>query len=81
MTSAVRTLFTKEEIIAGYVCEENSKSTYAPMDPVRIGLLKEALFIRWSVKKQDENKIWKQMKSVADRVCIEANLFITYRNK
>ena len=42
------------------------------MDPVRIGLLKEALFIRWSVKKQDENKIWKQMKSVAGRVCIEA---------
>ena len=26
VTSAFRTLFTKEEILAGYVCEENSKS-------------------------------------------------------
>ena len=72
VSSALRTLFTKEEILAGYVCEENSKSTYAPMDPVRIGLLKEALFTRWSVKEQDESKIWKQMKSVAGKVCIEA---------
>ena len=72
VTSALRSLFTKEKILAGYVSEENSKSTYTPIDPVRISLLKETLFIRWSVKKQDENKIWKQMKSVAGRVCIEA---------
>jgi len=69
--SAMRHLFTKEELIDGYVCEEDSKSKFKQMDPDRIKMLKEALFIKYKVKSQEQAKIWKSMKSVAGRVCID----------
>jgi len=55
----------------GYVCEEDSKSKFKQMDPDRIKMLKEALFIKYKVKSQEQAKILKSMKSVAGRFCID----------
>jgi len=68
---AMEVLFTHEELLEGYVCEESSTSHYKRLDPERIELLKKALFIKYNVNKQDQIKIWKQMKPVACRKCID----------
>ena len=78
---AMGVLFTHEELLEGYVCEESSTSHYKRLDPERIELLKKALFIKYNVNKQDQIKIWKQMKPVACRKCIDTRNIETKKTK
>ena len=65
---AMRTLFSKDEILEGYVYGEKSKSKFKRLDPERIELLKQALFIKYP----DTNEIeWKNLKGVAGHFCID----------
>jgi len=68
--AAMKQIFTKEELKEGYVCGENTTSIYKQIDSARIELLKEALFIKYKVQKQNQNAVWKEMRKVAGRVCI-----------
>jgi hypothetical protein len=77
---AMRTLFTNEEILTGCVVKK-SNSLYQQLDPKRIDLLKEALFVRWSVKLCDEVYVWKIMQDCATRVCYEARRTRSRSNK
>ena len=70
--AAMKQIFTKEELKEGYVCGENSTSNYKQIDSTRIELLKEALFIKYKIQKQNQNTVWKEMRKVAGRVCIES---------
>ena len=78
---AMEVLFTHEELLEGYVCKESSTSHYKRLDPERIELLKKALFIKYNVNKQDQIKIWKQMKPVACRKCIDTRNIETKKTK
>ena len=76
--AVMRILFTRQELIEGYVCDEDSTSKFKRLDPERIDFLEKALYAKYpagstnGIKVQDRSKNWKHMKKVDGRVCYDA---------
>ena len=68
----MKTVFTKEEILGGYVIEaESSTSRFKKLDLERIKLVKLAYFLKYNIPAEKQEKSWKVMKGSAGRVCID----------
>jgi hypothetical protein len=80
VTALMRIIFKKSELANGYVIEGPSVSKHIPLDIDRIKLLKTALFLKWKIKAEDQEEMWKKMKAVANRCCIDVRKRVTSIN-
>jgi len=69
--TVMKQIYSKDELSESYVCDDNSKSKFKQIDKQRMGLLNEALQIKYRIPAHEINNVWKKMKAVAGRVCIE----------
>ena len=68
----MKTVFTNEEILGGYVIEaESSTSRFKKLYLERIKLVKLAYFLKYNIPPEKQEKSWKIMKGSAGRVCID----------